>query len=237
MNISGLDTLQSSFTARRQQTCLIVCCDGGSLFIVFFAYMSYAYALLSLVSRLFRDLAREQQEPVSKAPAIPPYMRQADSEFMLDTHHDISLSISILELAPSGVYLPVTSLVTSSYPEGTFQLKQGVQRRIRMRLTHSSGRGLPWVGLINVKVGKVRIMQGGRPDEGSSDAEITLTLLPPAAETPTFLAVRLFDACSLVFARYRWLCADSVCSSRQLFAFTGWKQRSRGRSDLGFIRP
>ena len=105
-----------------------------------------------------------------KAPRIP------ESEFYSEGRHDVFARIQILELAESGEYLPVEVVQNSSLDAGTYQLHQGLQRRISINLTYSSTESLPWDDLRNIRVGSVRMLDpwGKIPDQDLQTPDVPL---------------------------------------------------------------
>ena len=105
--------------------------------------------------------------------------RIAESQFYKEEKCDVFARIQILELAENGEYLPVEVIQTSDLDKGSFQLHQGLQRRIVVNLAHSSGEALPWDDVSNLRVGKVVLIDhvGKTPDMGSSGPDISLKLV------------------------------------------------------------
>jgi hypothetical protein len=58
-------------------------------------------------------------------------------------HHNIMVSIKICELSADGTYEPVNVQYLSSDDLGSFLIHQGLQRRIEIKVTHTSGESLP----------------------------------------------------------------------------------------------
>ncbi|KAJ3951852.1 hypothetical protein N0V92_011732 [Colletotrichum tropicale] len=110
--------------------------------------------------------------------------RIAESQFFTEEKHDMLARIQILELNEEGEYAPVEVAQTSEMDGGTFHLHQGLQRRIAINITHSSGDALPWDDAMNLRVGKIQLLDqaGKSPDMGSASPAITLKL----ANKPTF---------------------------------------------------
>ena len=98
-----------------------------------------------------RDSTGDNEQP-KKGPRLP------ESEYHSEERHDIFARIQILELAETGQYLPVEVVQASEADEGTYQLRQGLQRRILVSLTHSSAESLPWDDLNNLRVGDVHLI-------------------------------------------------------------------------------
>ncbi|KAK5987194.1 Kinesin-like protein [Cladobotryum mycophilum] len=107
-----------------------------------------------------------------------------ESQFFTQEKHDLLSRVQIMELNEIGEYAAVEVTQTSELDAGTFQLHQGLQRRICIDISHSSGDVLPWGDVTSVRVGKIRLVDsaGKTPDMGSTDPDITLKL----ASNPMF---------------------------------------------------
>lgn len=81
-----------------------------------------------------------------------PLMRRCETEFVAPERHDILAVISILELASNGEYVP------AEVYDDIFQLHQGLQRRLHVKLVHSSGKALPWEKMEHTSTGDVRLV-------------------------------------------------------------------------------
>ncbi|KAF4635763.1 hypothetical protein G7Y89_g2331 [Cudoniella acicularis] len=105
--------------------------------------------------------------------------RIAESQFYTEEKHDVFARIQILELAENGEYIPVEVIQTSDLDKGSFQLHQGLQRRLVVNLTHSSGDALPWQDVSSLRVGRIQLIDhvGKNPDLSSPTAEIPLQLV------------------------------------------------------------
>ena len=92
--------------------------------------------------------------------------RIAESEYYSEQRHDVFCRVQILELSESGEYNPVDVVQNSSLDAGTYQLHQGLQRRIVIHITLSSTESLPWDDINNIRVGSVRLLDpfGKIPD-------------------------------------------------------------------------
>jgi kinesin family protein 1 len=107
-----------------------------------------------------------------------------ESQFFTQEKHDLLSRIQIMELNENGEYGAVEVTQTSELDTGTFQLHQGLQRRIGINISHSSGDALPWDGVAAVRVGKVRFVDsaGKTPDMGATEPDISLKL----SQSPIF---------------------------------------------------
>lgn len=107
-----------------------------------------------------------------------------ESQFYTEEKHDLLARVQILELNENGEYVPVEVTQTSELDGGTFQLHQGLQRRVAINLTHSSGDALPWDDIPSVRIGKIQLLDhaGKTPDMGAPSPDIPLRL----SSKPTF---------------------------------------------------
>jgi kinesin family protein 1 len=107
------------------------------------------------------------------------HARIAESQFYTEEKHDVFARIQILELSENGDYLPVEVMQTSDVDKGTYQLHQGLQRRIVINLAHSSGDALPWQEVSGLRVGRVQLVDhaGKVPDLSSPVVEIPLKVV------------------------------------------------------------
>lgn len=104
--------------------------------------------------------------------------RLSESQFLTPEKHDLLSRLQLLELGEDGEYRPVEVTQTSELDTGTFQLHQGLQRRIHISLSHSSGDALPWGRVTAVRVGRVRLVDsaGKTPDMGGHGPDVALSL-------------------------------------------------------------
>lgn len=114
--------------------------------------------------------------PISRGK--PKGARISESHFFTEEKHDLLARVQILELNEEGDYVPVEVTQTSELDGGTFQLHQGLQRRIAINLTHSSGDALPWDDVNAMRAGKIQLLDsaGKTPDMGSTSPELPLKL-------------------------------------------------------------
>jgi len=114
----------------------------------------------------------------------PKAARIAESQFFTEERHDLLARLQILELNELGEYGPVEVAQTSELDSGTFQLHQGLQRRVAINLTHSSGDALPWDDVVSVRVSQVQLLDpaGKTPDMTNATPDVSLKL----ASKPVF---------------------------------------------------
>lgn len=119
------------------------------------------------------DDMRDSAEPAPKKRKTP---RIAETEFYSEERHDVFARAQVLELAESGEYLPVEVVQSNSLDAGTYQLHQGLQRRILVNLTYSSTESLPWDNITNIRVGSVRLLDpwGKIPDQDLQTPDVAL---------------------------------------------------------------
>ncbi|KAI9838640.1 MAG: hypothetical protein M1819_004954 [Sarea resinae] len=105
--------------------------------------------------------------------------RIAESEFYTEEQHDLFTRVQIQELSERGEYVPVEVVQNSDLDPGVFQLRQGLQRRIVVNLTHSSGDALQWQEISALRIGNIRLIDsmGKMPDLSTPPPEVCLKLL------------------------------------------------------------
>lgn len=125
--------------------------------------------------------------------------RMSEDELMMEEHHDVLAHVQVCELAPSGEYVPVQVISNSTIDSGSFQLRQGLQRRIVLALSHASGRQFPWHRVSKIQLGRVRLLDNkGRITESPPREDVTLSLVPgQKVEYPT-------DGTSLLSVQASW---------------------------------
>lgn len=112
--------------------------------------------------------------------------RLNETEFYTEERHDVFSRVQILELSETGEYLPVEVVQASDIDPGSFQLRQGLQRRVQLSLTHSSREALQWRDITHIRMGQVRLLdpRGKMPDLSSPTREIRLSsVLGPVIKT------------------------------------------------------
>ncbi|KAI0346933.1 kinesin-domain-containing protein [Trametopsis cervina] len=128
------------------------------------------------------DEMRDQRVPprtvTPDRPATLPPMRRCETDFVTEQVHDVVAWMQICELAPDGSYAPVPVISQGTLDPGSFSLHQGLQRRIVLTLSTSSGKQFPWTELLKIRVGNVRLLdEKGRIHDSSSKSLVTLPLL------------------------------------------------------------
>ncbi|CAG8760785.1 5873_t:CDS:2, partial [Gigaspora rosea] len=83
-----------------------------------------------------------------------PRERRSEEELVAEEKHDVVAWVQVCELAPTGEYVPVQVLSQNSLDPGAFFLRQGLQRRIVLTLTHNSGRQFPWTRVTKMEIGQ-----------------------------------------------------------------------------------
>ncbi|KAI9287583.1 hypothetical protein BC943DRAFT_345926 [Umbelopsis sp. AD052] len=105
--------------------------------------------------------------------------RRSEEELVVAERHDVLAWVQVCELTPDGNYNPTQLLSQNSLDAGVFLLHQGLQRRIYLTLSHTSGRQFPWTRVSKVTIGKVRLLDAkGRIVESPAHEDIPLRLLP-----------------------------------------------------------
>jgi kinesin family protein 1 len=114
--------------------------------------------------------------PAARAPSLPP-MRRSETDFVVEELHDVIAWFEICELAPDGEYTPVPVIAQGDLDPGACMLHQGLQRRVVLSLSSTSGRQLPWVEVAKIRLGNIRLLDAkGRVHESTSKSLVTLPL-------------------------------------------------------------
>ncbi|CDZ98625.1 kinesin-like protein [Phaffia rhodozyma] len=150
--------------------------------IEFFAIVKPGY-----LERLFnwdRAREREEQDDTRKTSQInlgllskDESVRRPKAESIHTQSYDISAYLTICEMDSLGDYSPVSVLSQSFLDLGAFYLQQGLQRRVKLRLSYNSGRKLPWVKVSSMSLGHVRLLDDkGQTIEFHQGSSIELKL-------------------------------------------------------------
>ncbi|KAK6540955.1 kinesin-like protein Klp8 [Orbilia ellipsospora] len=105
-------------------------------------------------------------------------MRLHESEFYTEEKHDVFGKVQVLELQESGEYSPAEVIQVNESDSGSFQLHHGVQRRVQIWVTHSSGDMLPLKDISKCLVKDVCLVgEDGQAKEPSSTKEVDLRIV------------------------------------------------------------
>ncbi|CAZ81831.1 unnamed protein product [Tuber melanosporum] len=127
----------------------------------------------------------DMRDPKPTSPQKKRGARLNETEFYTEEKHDVFARVQILELSESGDYLPVEVIQQSETDPGLFQLRQGLQRRVQLSLTHNSGDAFQWSDITQLRITSVRLLdpRGKIPDMSSPTREIKLnTVLGPVVK-------------------------------------------------------
>ncbi|KAI4259702.1 MAG: hypothetical protein LQ352_000635 [Teloschistes flavicans] len=83
--------------------------------------------------------------------------RLPDSDYFRQEPHDVFAKVKILEMSEAGDYVAVDVEQYSNIDSGTYQLRQGLQRKIVVNLAYSSSESLQWKAVKSMRVGNVRL--------------------------------------------------------------------------------
>ncbi|CAO3589237.1 unnamed protein product [Absidia cylindrospora] len=120
------------------------------------------------------NLTSQQQPPSSSSVMERPF----ENDLISMERHDVSAWLQVSELLPNGDYMPVPTLSENTLDPGLFNLRQGLQRRITITLSHNSGRQFEWSRISRVTVGKIKLLDAkGRLIDAQSHEDIPIKLL------------------------------------------------------------
>ena len=105
--------------------------------------------------------------------------RLPESEFFTEETHDIFSRVQVQEIAEDGNYQPVEVVQSSALDAGAYQLHQGLQRRVVIDLTHTSGETLQWREVSALRMGRIRLLDssGHAPALDSPVQEVPIGLV------------------------------------------------------------
>ncbi len=114
--------------------------------------------------------------------------RLSENEMRGEERHHILASVQICELDASGEYMPVPVRAQSALDPGSFFLRQGLQRKLVLRLTHESGRQFLWSKVTKLELGDVRLLDSrGRVHGGKASDTVQLKAPTSKQQTLEFL--------------------------------------------------
>lgn len=112
--------------------------------------------------------------------------RVAESEYFRQEPHDVFAKVKIFEMSEAGEYVPVDVEQLSNVDVGTYQLRQGLQRRIVVNLAYSSAESLQWKEVKSMRVGDLRLFDIRasipQPDQPKPDISLKLVQRPHFVE-------------------------------------------------------
>lgn len=122
------------------------------------------------------DEMRESSEEDLKKAQQQGRMRIPENEYYMQEHHDVFAKTKILEMSETGEYLPVEVEQHDNLDPGTYQLHQGLQRRIVVHLNYSSSESMEWKEVKSIRVGNLRLIEPGASPAQSSNPPVGLQL-------------------------------------------------------------
>ncbi|MCJ1393617.1 kinesin-like protein Klp8 [Xylographa bjoerkii] len=126
------------------------------------------------------DEMREAADDTFMTKKPRPRARIPETEYYAQEQHDVFAKVQISEMSEYGEYLPAEVEQHSNLDTGTYQLHQGLQRRIIVNLTHTSSDSLKWRDVCSMRAGNIRLVDpwGKMPDLFTSP-DIPLKLVQP----------------------------------------------------------
>jgi kinesin family member 1 len=158
---------------------------NGSIQIAVFARVSSMH----LDKLLSWDEVRElSEQPPRTRKKRPKRSRLPEVEFYSPEQHDVFARVQILEMSETGDYEPVEVEQSNHMDDGVHQLHQGLQRRIRLHLTHTSSESLEWENLAALRIGDIKLLDpSGKALDGSTatpDIPLKFIQTPIVREEP-----------------------------------------------------
>ncbi|KAK4560818.1 hypothetical protein LTR86_005398 [Recurvomyces mirabilis] len=107
--------------------------------------------------------------------------RLPESVFVMEERHDVFARVQILEIDEQGLYAPVEVVQSSTLDQGSYQLHQGLQRRVVLNLGYAAADSLPWDEVRELRAGSVRLVSedGKLQDADAAQSDVALPLVSP----------------------------------------------------------
>ncbi|KAF2675124.1 kinesin family protein [Microthyrium microscopicum] len=124
-----------------------------------------------------RDSAKHSQLKKKKKSRIN------ESEYFSEQRHDVFSRVQFHEISEFGDYQPVEVVQLTAMDGGAFQLHQGLQRRIVISLTHSSGKEFQWKDITTLRMGRINLLDqaGKASDIDTPQPDVPLKVVSPPA--------------------------------------------------------
>lgn len=104
--------------------------------------------------------------------------RRSEEELLATERHDVVAWVQVCELSPNGDYNPVPVTAQNALDRGVFTLRQGLQRRICLTLSHTSGHQFEWNRVSKASIGRIRLLDSkGRIVDAPPHDDIPIKLL------------------------------------------------------------
>ena len=114
--------------------------------------------------------------------------RLSEKEMVSEEKHHVLAFVQICELDASGEYRPVPVRAQSALDPGAFFLRQGLQRKLVVHLSHDSGRQFNWRSVSRLELGDVRLLDPRGRVHGSKAADGVVLKAPQRQQTVEFPA-------------------------------------------------
>ncbi|CAD6899738.1 unnamed protein product [Tilletia controversa] len=114
--------------------------------------------------------------------------RLAETEMISQEHHEVLASVQLCELNASGQYQPVQVRAQSGLDPGAFYLRQGLQRKLVLSLSHDSGRQFKWTKVTKLQFSEIRLLDPKGRIHTSASADPVELQFSNRQQTIDFLA-------------------------------------------------
>ncbi|KAI8641211.1 hypothetical protein BD408DRAFT_418578 [Parasitella parasitica] len=135
--------------------------------------------------------------PASRRVSIDRRFTEEQSTYdgiLMEERHDVLAWIQICELNSDGEYAPVKVMHTEvndyqhhnhhvKHRQDVFCLRQGLQRRLALTLSHDSGKKFEWLSITQAKIGNIRLIDSkGRLTDSPPHPPVEIHLFPDQSE-------------------------------------------------------
>lgn len=170
--------------------------NTGLASIEFHGKVSEAYLRRSLQRDLDRASGtRVVNGQIESSVARPEFTRHptsqgrfAETELLNESRHDLLASLELCELDASGEYRPVSVRSTGALDPGIFLLRQGLQRKLVIHLSHDSGKQFDWKRITKVEIGSIRLLDAKNKVHDATKSDPVRLNLPLRQQSVSFKA-------------------------------------------------
>ena len=84
--------------------------------------------------------------------------RLPESAYIAEEQHELFVRVQLLEISEAGEYSPSEVIHSNGINDDVFHLRQGLQRRVKVKLIQNSSKLWYWEDISNLTMGKVRLL-------------------------------------------------------------------------------
>ena len=105
--------------------------------------------------------------------------RLPENAYFAEEQHELFSRIQLLEISEAGEYSPSKVIHSNDINDDVFHLRQGLQRRIKVKLVQNSSKLWQWDGLSSITMGKIQLLdsKGMSMQMDTSEQDVSLKIV------------------------------------------------------------